>query len=351
LFLTSLRVDNFRNLESAMLTPLPGLNWLFGDNGAGKTSILEAIHVLGRGRSFRANRIGPLIRDGSETLRIVAQTGNPDARLGVERSKGSWTGRINRQSCARMSDFARRLPLVLVDPENHAVVEGTPALRRSFLDWGLFHVEQGYLSGWKQYNRLLRQRNTALRTNAGGRMLEALERPMAEAAAALESLRERYVGELQGQVRNLENALSFHVEPIEVSYRPSVEGVEGYLAKWRDSRARDLEQGFTRDGPHRGELLIHAGGRPAAPRLSRGQMKLVALVLKLAQMALAHNAECEPVLLLDDPVSELDRYHLDSLLGWLGRQPNQTWITAVEKPAAAAAAVFHVEQGKIHAVL
>jgi len=351
LFLNSLHVENFRNLESATLKPQPGLNWLCGDNGAGKTSVLEAIYVLGRGRSFRANRIGPLIRDGSEALRIVAQTGDPEAGLGVERSSSTWTGRINRQSCARISDFARRLPLVLVDPENHALVEGAPALRRSFLDWGLFHVEQAYLAGWKRYNRLLRQRNTALRTNAGASMLEALEGPMAEAAAAIETLRDRYARALQEQVSALEAALLFHVEHIEVAYRPSVADVEGYRIKWRETRARDLEHGFTRDGPHRGELLIHAGGRPAAPRLSRGQMKLVALMLKLAQMGLAHSAECEPVLLLDDPVSELDGYHLDSLMRWLGRQPNQAWITAVEKPADSAAAVFHVEQGKIHAVL
>ena len=351
LLLTSLHVENFRNIESATLTPAPGLNWLCGDNGAGKTSVLEAIHVLGRGRSFRANRIGPLIRDGSDALRIMARTGDPEARLGVERSTSTWTGRIDRQTCARMSEFAARLPLVLVDPENHALVEGAPAVRRSFLDWGLFHVEQSYLSAWKRYNRMLRQRNTALRSKAGTRMLEALEGPMAQVAADIEALRTRYVGALQHQLAALETALMFHVEHVQLDYRPSAAGVEGYSAKWRETRARDQELGFTRDGPHRGELVIRAGDRSAAPRLSRGQMKLVALLLKLAQMELARSAECEPVLLLDDPVSELDGYHLDSLMHWLGRQPSQVWITAVEKLADDAAALFHVEQGKIQAVL
>ncbi|MFO7764141.1 MAG: DNA replication/repair protein RecF [Wenzhouxiangellaceae bacterium] len=351
MLLTSLQIENFRNLESVSLEPAPGLNWLCGENGAGKTSVLEAIHVLGRGRSFRAKGMGPLIRDGSPELRIVAQVEEPEGRLGVERSASGWRGRINRQACVRMSEFARMLPLVLVDPENHELVEGSPAVRRSFLDWGLFHVEHTYLTDWKRYNRLLRQRNAALRSRAGDEMLDALESPMALAAAAVEMLRAQYVRALQQELSQLQTELMFHVEHISVNYRPSASGVDAYRAKWRDTRARDLEQGFTRDGPQRGELLIRAGNRAAAPRLSRGQMKLVALMLKLAQMGLARSADCEPVLLLDDPVSELDRYHLDALLSWLARQPNQAWITAVEKPAETRAAVFHVERGKIHAVV
>ena len=351
MLLTSLHIENFRNLESVSLTPAPGLNWLFGENGAGKTSVLEAIHVLARGRSFRANSISPLIRDGNKSLRVVARMANPDGQAGVERNASAWTGRINQASCARMSEFARMLPLVLVDPENHALVEGAPANRRSFLDWGLFHVEQSYLADWRRYSRLLRQRNAALRAHAAPALLEALERPMADAATAVEVLRGRYVASLQDGLKALAGELEFHVGEIALDYRPSARTVEDYVEKWRDTRERDLEQGFTRDGPQRGDLSIRAGDRMAAPRLSRGQMKLVALMLKLAQMGLARRADCEPVLLLDDPVSELDGYHLDRLLGWLQTQPNQAWITAVDRVDHPSAGLFHVEQGKIHAVL
>ena len=351
LLLTSLHIENFRNLDSATLEPVPGLNWLFGENGAGKTSVLEAIHVLARGRSFRANSISPLIRDGGRQLRVVARTANPDARAGVERSASEWTGRINRQPTTKMSEFARLLPLVLVDPENHALVEGAPTNRRSFLDWGLFHVEQSYLSDWKRYSRLLRQRNAALRAQAAPALLQALEQTMAEAAAAVEVLRTRYVSALQAGLEALESELEFHVEPIALAYRPSAHTADEYLARWTENRDRDLEQGFTRDGPHRGDLSIRAGDRMAAPRLSRGQMKLVALMLKLAQMGLARSADCEPVLLLDDPVSELDGYHLDRLLTWLRAQPNQAWITAVARIEDSEAGLFHVEQGKILQVL
>ena len=351
LLLTSLNIENFRNLESASIEPAPGLNWLFGENGAGKTSVLEAIHVLARGRSFRANSISPLIRDGSRELRVVARTTDPDARAGVERGASEWNGRINRQPTTKMSEFARLLPLVLVDPENHALVEGAPAIRRSFLDWGLFHVEQSYLADWRRYSRLLRQRNAALRAHAAPALLEALERPMAEVAASVEALRESYATSLQNTLEALESDLEFHVDRIGLTYRPSARTADEYVEKWRATRERDLEQGFTRDGPQRGELAIRSGDRMAAPRLSRGQMKLVALMLKLGQMRLAHSAKCEPVLLLDDPVSELDSYHLARLLGWLRVQSNQAWITAVDRIDDSDAGLFHVEQGQIHAVL
>jgi len=351
LLLTSLNIENFRNLESASIEPAPGLNWLFGENGAGKTSVLEAIHVLARGRSFRANSISPLIRDGSRELRVVACTANPEARAGVERGASEWNGRINRQPTTKMSEFARLLPLVLVDPENHALVEGAPAIRRSFLDWGLFHVEQSYLADWRRYSRLLRQRNAALRAHAAPALLEALERPMAEVAASVEALRESYATSLQNTLEALESDLEFHVDRIGLTYRPSARTADEYVEKWRATRERDLEQGFTRDGPQRGELAIRSGDRMAAPRLSRGQMKLVALMLKLGQMRLAHSAKCEPVLLLDDPVSELDGYHLARLLGWLRVQSNQAWITAVDRIDDSDAGLFHVEQGQIHAVL
>lgn len=349
--LTSLHIENFRNLQSVTLEPAPGLNWLFGENGAGKTSVLEAIHVLARGRSFRASSTSPLIRDGAKVLRVVARTANPEGQAGVERSASEWIGRINRQPCSKMSEFARRLPLVLVDPENHELVEGGPAIRRSFLDWGLFHVEQSYLSDWKRYSRLLRQRNAALRTRAAPTLLEALERPMAEAAAAVEALRRDYVSALQKSLAALQGELEFHVGEIDLGYRPSASGAEEYLEKWRENRERDLDQGFTRDGPHRGEMVVRSGDRMAAPRLSRGQMKLVALMLKLAQMDMARSADCEPVLLLDDPVSELDAYHLERLLDWLRQQPNQCWITAVERAGEPCSGLFHVEQGKIQTVL
>lgn len=349
--LSSLQIEGFRNLKSVSMEPAAGVNWLFGVNGAGKTSVLEAIHVLARGRSFRVNNTSALIFEGRKRMRIIAQTQAPEHRIGVERGAAEWTGRIDRQPCAKMSEFARVLPLVLIDPDNHDLIEGSPAARRSFLDWGLFHVEQSYLSDWKRYNRFLRQRNAALRDRATAPLLAALEQSMAGAASTVDDLRQRYVGLLRERLAELQEELGFRIDPVRLDYRSSAQSAREYLDQWRATRERDLDQGFTRDGPHRGELVVRVGDRSAAPRLSRGQMKLVALMLKLAQLRLAGEHASTPLLLLDDPVSELDREHLARLLDWVEKQPNQTWITAVESPERTGFELFHVEQGEIRAVV
>lgn len=347
----SLRIDAFRNLSSVSIEPDSRFNWLYGPNGAGKTSVLEALHVLGRGRSFRTTRMSVLTRDGEDRFRIVAQTLEPEHRLGLERCGPEWTGRIDRQPCRRMSEFAQAMPLVLVDPENHLLVEGGPALRRSYLDWGLFHVEPAYLADWQRYRRLLRQRNAALRNRADPAVIDALEAPMASAACCVEAHRERYVSNLQAQVADLALELAFELPALDLVYQPSAAAAEDYQRLWSEHRSRDLEQGFTREGPHRGELGIRSAGRRAAPRFSRGQMKLAALLLKLAQMRLAGDRGRQPILLLDDPVSELDGNHLNRLMHWIEAQTHQTWITAVEPPRSLPARRFHVEQGKIRSVV
>lgn len=349
--ITELLVENFRNLDRAELQPGSRVNWLAGPNGAGKTSILEAIHVLARGRSFRANTVSPMVRDGASSFRVFARTNDPEHRLGVERSPSDWTGRIDGETSKRMSAFARRAPLVLIDPENHALVEGRPALRRSFLDWGLFHVEQSFLEDWRRYSRLLRQRNAALRTQAADAMLDALDAPMAEAAERLDAARAVYVARLAEVVVALESELNFELPPLRLDYRRSCGSADDYRRHWIETRSRDREQGFTRDGPQRADLTIRAGERMAAPRLSRGQMKLAALLLKLGQMRLGSEDANKPLVLLDDPVSELDEKHLGRLLDWVVEQPNQAWITAVDSAPLTDTTMFHVEQGKIRAVV
>jgi len=349
--LVSLKIRNFRNLADVALEPAAGLNWLYGSNGAGKTSVLEAVHVLARGRSFRSTAPGRLIRDASDALRIVARTRSPEHRLGLERRSGDWVGRLDGRPCRRVSEFAATLPLIVIDPENHQLLEGTPALRRSFLDWGLFHVEPGYLEHWKRYARLLRQRNAALRDGRDDAVLTAIEGPMAEAAERIDQRRADLAVELDRAAAGLQPRLGFRLGPISLEYRGLAPDAEAYRAAWLDARARDREQGFTRTGPQRADLAVRIDDRAVGARLSRGQMKLAALLLKLAQLETSRRLACAPLLLIDDPVSELDGDHLGSLLDWLGAQPLQVWVSAVEPPERKPAALFHVEQGKIQAVV
>ena len=344
--LIRLQLTEFRNFADAGLDPCPGINWLAGENGAGKTSILEAIYLLSRGRSFRSNSASVLIRDGAQALTVFARGENPTATLGMKRSRSDWQGKINGEVSQRVSQFAQQLPVVLIEPSNHALVHGGPDVRRAFMDWGMFHVEPGYLQTWRRYSRLLQQRNAALKTNAPEAMLDALEHPMSEAAQAVDQARSQYVDALKQETAPLHESLGLRFDPVDLEYPPTQNPVS-YLSIWQQSRQRDREQGFTRAGPHRADLKLIANQRLAAPRLSRGQQKLTALMLMLAQLEVSMRAGKRPVLLLDDPTSELDGAHLRRLMAWIQACSTQVWVAAVDPPQGVEARVFHVEHGTV----
>jgi DNA replication and repair protein RecF len=164
MIITRLSIENFRIIQSAAIELGPGVNWFHGANGAGKTSVLEALSVLAKGRSFRSSTFGPIIGPEAESLRVVAATSG--GMLGVERWAKQWRGRVDGAEVQRVAAFAQRMPIVLFEPSSHALVEGTPAVRRQYLDWTLFHVEHDYLSQWRRCMRDVRRRR-ALRAPHG----------------------------------------------------------------------------------------------------------------------------------------------------------------------------------------
>lgn len=350
--LEQLSIHGLRNLQAVDLQPGSGLNWLQGDNGAGKTSVLEAIFLLARGRSFRSPRMGPVIQHGCEQLRVVARRADDQSRLGMERSIDAWRGRINGRETQRLSEFAQALPLVLMEPDSHRLIDGGPGPRRQYLDWLLFHVEPDYLELWRRYARLLRQRNAALKADAPDSVLSAIELPMLDAAERLNRLRARKIQLILDQILVLSGELAIRLPgELAVRYRPGHPADQVLAEALPAVRDRDRELGYTRRGPHRADLVLSCGERPAAEALSRGQQKLLVLLLLLAQLRLlAEYSPVQPLLLLDDPVSELDSRHLDSVLAWVRRQPVQVWVTATAK-GPSEAAVFHVEQGRIRPVV
>jgi len=347
LALTRLTLEGVRNLAPASLEPAPGLNWLHGANGAGKTSVLEAIHLLGRGRSFRASRPASVIQHDASELRVVGHCADGTV-LGIERSGDHWRGRIGGKDCLRISEFAEVLPLVLCEPDSHRLIDGGPERRRQYLDWTLFHVEPHYLNAWQRYARLLRQRNAALKSGAGSAVLDALDAPMIPAARVLDELRRGQVGHLAEHSIALLDALQVRLPgALDLRYRPGYPADLSLAEALKAQRESDRERGFTQRGPHRADLVLRVDQQPAALELSRGQQKLLALALLLAQLVLLERGSGPaPVLLLDDPVSELDGAHLDTVLSWLEAQAFQTWVTATEPPGLSCR-VFHVEHGQI----
>ncbi|MFW5815414.1 MAG: DNA replication/repair protein RecF [Wenzhouxiangella sp.] len=349
--LERLHIEGVRNLSPAEIRPGAGLNWFFGPNGAGKTSVLEAVFMLARGRSFRSHRIASVIQHGQGRLRVVAQRSEDRVTLGMERSADAWRGRIGGRESLRLSEFAANLPLVLMQPDSHRLVDGGPEHRRQYLDWQLFHVEPGYLATWQRYARYLRQRNAALKSGASDAVLLALEQPMAEAGERVNAFRSGRVETTRRLIEELASTLGIHLPgEIALRYRSGYPSEDGLATALLDSRSRDRDQGFTRQGPHRGELVIQCAGQAAAQELSRGQQKLLALLLQLAQLGALAGGGVRPLVLLDDPISELDDRHFGLVLDWLEAQPVQSWVTATV-PCPRTAQVFHVEQGAIERML
>jgi len=361
--ITALDVRDVRSIAAAALEPGPGMNLIVGPNGAGKTSLLESVHLLGTGRSFAATRPTRLIRNGAGPLRVVArvQCEQPPQRLhrlGLERDeRGSVALRLDGAPVARVSDLARKLPVVAVHPDSHELVSGGPGERRRLLDQGLFHVEHSFQEAWQRYRRLLAQRNALLRSSAPSTELAAWEKDLVEAASRIDTLREHYVAELDGLVRERAPTLVGADNTVELRYRRGWPEGQAYGEALDRARRRDREHMTTTVGPHRADLSLRWNGRDSRQRISRGQQKLLVYLLRLAQAEQMTGVTGEGcILLLDDLAAELDADHRARVVEAALRVGGQVFVTAVDPatvPVAGADPIstFHVEQGAVTEVI
>jgi len=354
--LQNLRIESFRCREDEQLALGPTRNYLFGPNGAGKTSLLETIHLLGRGRSFRTRRSRQLIRHGAQSFSVSGTTIDPEGtknRLSLQLSDGSLNPRLNGSRAKSMADLAQKLPVHIIEPNTHSLVEGPPSGRRGFLDWGVFHVEQGYLEAWRKYRRTLGQRNSALKKGEGRQMLDIWTATLVESAEPVEKLRARYVAQIGSLLQPIGQQLLN--EAVSLEYRSGWDGSSSFKEALEASWHKDCAMRTTSVGPHRADLVLRINGRRVREEVSRGQQKLLAAALVLAQTEL-FVATCENagILLVDDPAAELDERSLGRLLRVLDTLPAQQILTGLSEtmlPPDQGAPVFHVEQGKITRVV
>ncbi len=352
-----LAVENVRNLQQVELTPDPGINLITGANGAGKTSLLEAIHILGRGRSFRSRRSNDWITRGESIARIIARTCDQPAlstTLGLERDRNGWQARINGKSVTSFGTLSRQLPLVMFEPNAHELVNGGPEQRRAYLDWGVFHVEPDYVMQWRRYHRALKQRNAALREQASPSVIQSLTPAMVSTAEQLDKVRSAFVRRLEQAFADLYQRLQPELPEVKMIYQPGWNTEQSLSEQLTNGIHRDREAGFTRYGPHRSDIGLFGQQRQLRGWLSRGQQKLLALLMLLAQQSVWKSDSNDqptrtPIILLDDLYSELDATHIEKVLNLLEKTQAQTWITTTEqqKRTKEVKKVFHVEQGKV----
>jgi DNA replication and repair protein RecF len=353
-------IRDFRVIRKAELSPCTGLNLIVGENGAGKTSVLEALHLMAHGRSFRGRVRDGLIRDGATELEVFTEWHDSSAtaprarRAGLRHSGAEWTGRLDGEDVRQLGDLCAALAVTTFEPGSHALITGGGEVRRRYLDWGLFHVEPAFLPLWRRYSRALRQRNALLKARPAASQLDAWDRELAEAGEPLARQRDGYLQALEPVIARTVSELAPALGSAGLTHAPgwrreSLPLLDALLV----ARDRDLMSGHTSVGPHRGDWRLDLASVPGRAALSRGQAKLAALSALLGQARFHAEATGGwPVIALDDVASELDQRHRERVFSWLGMQPAQLFVTGTEVPATQSlwqreVMTFNVEQGVV----
>jgi DNA replication and repair protein RecF len=345
-------VENVRCVEKADLDLHPGRNLIWGANGSGKSSLLEAIFLLGRGRSFRTRNTERVIRHGASELVVFGRlTGLPERTIGVQANRGSPTvGKMGGAFVHSLAELSQVFPVQAIDPGIHKLVEEGAQRRRRWMDWAVFHVEPGFVETWSRYQRTLRQRNAALR--AAPDQALAWDPELIRTGEALAEVRRSVMDRLQPFWREAVRALTG--TDVDLLYSRGWAREMSLAEALRHSRARDALRGMTHAGPHRGDVHLRLNGAPVREVASRGQQKLIAAALILAQLRMLQEVfAATPTLLLDDPAAELDPARLAAFIEEVGRLRCQLIITSLSPNPGLFGApdrVFHVEQGSVRPV-
>jgi DNA replication and repair protein RecF len=350
--LERVRIDGVRCINQADLRLEPYRNYIFGPNGAGKTSVLEAIYLLSRGRSFRTRQSKRLIQRGQASLTVLgdAAIDGVSRRLALQLSRAGLETRLDGTAGVGIAELARALPAHVIDPNIHALIEGGPSRRRRFLDWGVFHVEPSFLGAWRRFRRCLGQRNAALKSGAE---IEPWSRALAEAGEAVHAARQAYFERLATVVSAVGDSLTDG--RLTVSYRRGWSRDTTLAEALTASQNRDRVALTTQVGPHRADLSVALDEQAVREEASRGQQKLVAAALVLSQVRVFAEVTGQGgVLLVDDPAAELDTQSFERLSSALDAVPAQLVLTGLSAgvlPPSPGAAVFHVERGSVRAMV
>jgi len=395
-----LQISHLRNLTQISLEPA-ACNIIIGANGSGKTSLLEAIFLLSRGKSFRHHQPNRYIQHHQNNTTVHAKL-NDSRTLAVQKQADATTIlRLNQTTVYNQSILTEQLPTLLIDPSTMDMLEQGSASRRQLLDWLVFHMKQGFHPQWMAYQRLLKQRNSLLKstrhlTQVQLTELKSWDKGLSNHAALIHHYREQVFTEWQPYfAKSIVQLLPSYAEQLSLSYNAGYDTSVALDMQLNERLEQDLQLGYTRIGNHRADIHVHWRSdesisdqttdaktaasvhsiqtklptlkEQAANVLSRGEKKLLITALRLSQLPLLLNdkersdslngnlsSRATPVVLLDDITAELDDRAIEILLSTLARLPCQVFMTSLtddilplvnklwSKPN-----VFHVKQGEI----
>jgi len=368
MIIEKLTLRNFRNYDDIVLTPHEGVNLFFGENGSGKTNLLEAIHYCALGKSHRITGDQSAVRIGETfsvcDVRILTKGIHREitVRL-IPNEQNKKTVLLDQKQIKRFSELMGCLQCVIFSPEDLGLVREGPSLRRRFLDMMISQINRNYFIALQQYRSALEQRNALLKRigrnlekNQG--MLDVFEQTMAVPVSVIIMERKKIVGILSDLASSTYREISGRdEETFSVSYHSSflesgnIE--EDFIRTLKNNREEDLRFGVTTAGPHRDDLVLSLNRKNMKGYASQGQVRTAALSLKLAQMKAFRKISGEtPVLLLDDVMSELDKSRRMRLLEAI--RDYQTFITCTDKSdldAEENSRIYHVSNSDGTAVL
>lgn len=357
--LERLRIQGLRCLHEVDLALAPGVNVFVGANGAGKTSVLEAVFLLSHARSFRSGAREALLERGIARLSVFAelwQTGDRLLRLGLGREASRWEARLEGEGVT-LGELIAECAVTCFEPGSHALIAGGAEERRRFLDWGVFHVEHAFLGGWRRYQRALKQRNALLRagTDSSSTLFDSWEAELAGLADWIDNQRRDYLERLRPALQACVSALLPELGDVELQYRRGWGEGQDLRAQLEVQRGRDLARGYTGLGAHRADWSLAFQHAPQREHLSRGQEKLAALGCMLAQARLFADQHGDwPIICLDDLASELDAAHQSAVIAQFAECGAQVLVTGTTLPEALRGLphhLFHVEQGHLTPLL
>ncbi len=350
-----LDLSDFRNISSLSFAVSDGVNLIYGPNGSGKTSILEAVHVLATGKSFRSTKTAPIIRNGTSALTVFAELSGGLA-VGLQKFRNQKPVlKFQGEKQSSWVDVARILPVQVLDATTFRLLEGSPRERRRFLDWGVFHVEPPFIDHWRNSRKCLANRNQLLKSaHPDLKQLRAWNNELARSAALVDAARAAYFSRFVPIFTDVVGKIT-EISGISLQYRRGWDTERDLLAVLEASESQDIKYGTTQNGPHRADISVKHQGVSAAEVLSRGQQKMLVSALKIAQGVIqADNSERRCIFLVDDLPAELDERNRQRICYYLQQMNTQVFLTCVDHTSlknsldwAAEVTKFHVEHGKI----
>ncbi|MEH0667697.1 DNA replication/repair protein RecF [Vibrio scophthalmi] len=354
--LSRLVIKQFRNIKACDISLSSGFNFLIGPNGSGKTSVLEAIYLLGHGRSFKSSLTGRVIQNDHDELFVHGRFLNSDQfelPIGINKQRdGSTEVKIGGQSGQKLAQLAQVLPLQLIHPEGFDLLTDGPKHRRAFIDWGVFHTESAFYDAWGRFKRLNKQRNALLKTARSYRELSYWDQEMATLAENISRWRGEYVEQLTHKAEEICRAFLPEFD-ISLKYYRGWDKETPYQAILESHFERDQALGYTFSGPNKADLRIKVNGTPVEDVLSRGQLKLMVCALRVAQgQHLTEMTGKQCIYLIDDFASELDSQRRKRLADCLKQTGAQVFVSSITESQISDmrdenGRMFHVEHGTI----